>query len=88
MTEIKPLGTKIFAAELKKERKSDSGIILEGVSSIKETAQAKVLAIGEKVEDVKVDDLVYLDWSKTKLVVVDGIQRVIVDREDVMAIIN
>lgn len=85
---ILPLDTKIYAAEVKRERKSEMGIILEGASSIKETAQAKVLAVGGKVEDIKVDDIVYLDWSKTKLVVVDGFQRVLVDREDVMAIVK
>ena len=87
-TVIAPLGTKIYAAEVKKERKTDSGIILEGASSVKETAAAKVLAIGEEVKDLQVGDTVYLDWSKTKMIVVDGTQRVIVDREDVMAIIR
>ena len=86
-TTIQPFGTKIYASEVKKERKTDSGIILEGANSVKETAAAQVLAIGDDVKCVKVGDRVYLDWSKTKLVVVDGAQRVIVDEEDVMAAI-
>lgn len=86
--DVQPLNTKILAAEIKKERKSESGIILENVSSVKETAAAKVLAVGPDVEAIVVGDEVYLDWPKTKLVVVDGAQRVIVDQEDVMAIIR
>lgn len=86
-TTVQPFGKNVFAAEIKKERKSESGIILEGTSSVKETAQAKVLAIGDKVENVKVGDVVYLDWSKTKLVVVDGAHRVIIAEEDITALV-
>ena len=87
-TIIQPLGTKLYVAEVKKERKTDSGIILDGASSTKETAAGHVLAVGDEVKQVKVDDKIYLDWSKTKLVVVDGQQRVILDEEDVLAIIK
>ena len=86
-TEVFPLGTKLLAAEIKKERKSESGIILENVGSIKETAAARVLAVGPEVKTVKVGDEVYLDWAKTKLVVIEGAQRVILDQEDVQAIV-
>lgn len=87
-TQIIPRNTKILAAEIKKERKSESGIILEGVNSVKETAAAQVLAVGPDVNGIAVNDVVYLDWAKTKLVVVDGAQRVIVDEEDVMALVR
>lgn len=87
-TTIQPLGTKLYAAEVKKERKTESGIILDGASSVKETAAAVILAVGDEVTKVKVNDKVYLDWTKTKLVVVDGQQRVVLDEEDVLAIIK
>ena len=86
-TEVFPLGKKILAAEVKKERKSDSGIILEGVNSIKETAPARILAVGPEVKTIRAGDVVYLDWAKTKLVVIDGAQRVIVDEEDITALV-
>ena len=86
-TEVFPLGTKILAAEIKKERKSESGIILENVSSVKETAAARILAVGPNVSLVREGDEVYLDWAKTKLVVIDGSQRVLVDEEDVHALV-
>lgn len=87
-TEVFPLGTKILAAEVKKERKSEMGIILENVSSVKETAAACILAVGPNVEKLKVGDEVYIDWAKTKLIVIDGAQRVILDQEDVMAVVK
>ena len=86
-TEVFPLGKKILAAEVKKERKSEGGLILEGVSSVKETAAARVLAVGPDVKSIKVGDEVYIDWGKTKLVVIEGAQRVLLDEEDVHALV-
>ena len=86
-TEVFPLGKKILAAEVKKERKSEGGLILEGVNSVKETAAAKILAVGPEVKTIRVGDVVYLDWAKTKLVIIDGAQRVIVDEEDITALV-
>lgn len=86
-TEVFPLGTKILAAEVKKERKSEAGIILEGTKSVNETAAAKIIAVGPNVTNTKVGDTVYLDWAKTKLVVIEGAQRVLLDQEDVFAIV-
>ena len=86
-TEVFPLGKMILAAEVKKERRSESGIILEGAGSVKETAAARILAAGPDVTRVRVGDEVYLDWAKTKLVVIDGVQRVLLDQDDVHAIV-
>ena len=58
-TEVFPLGKRILAAEVKKERKSEGGLILEGVSSVKETAAAKILAVGPDVKTIRVGDIVY-----------------------------
>jgi co-chaperonin GroES (HSP10) len=86
-TEVFPLGTKLLAAEVKKERKSEAGIILENTKAANETAAARVLAVGPDVTNIKVGNEVYIDWAKTKLVVIDGAQRVILDQEDVHALI-
>lgn len=85
-TIVQPLGTKVYAAEVKKERRTASGLILDGASSVKETAAALILAVGDEVTTVKVGDKVYIDWAKTKLVVIDGQQRVVLDEEDILAI--
>lgn len=86
-TEVFPLGTKVLAAEVKKERKSEAGIILEGTKSVNETAAAKIIAVGPDVTNVKIGNTVYLDWAKTKLVIIEGAQRVLLDQEDVFAIV-
>lgn len=86
-TEVFPLGTKILAAEVKKERTTESGIFVGDSSSLKETSAARVIAVGPDVKHIKVGDTVYLDWTKTKLVMIDGAQRVIVDQEDIHALV-
>jgi len=86
-TEVFPLNTKLLAAEVKKARKSESGIILEGTKSMNETAAARIIAVGPDVDKLKVGDTVYLDWAKTKLIIVDGAQRVLLDQEDIYGIV-
>lgn len=86
-TEVFPLGTKLLAAEVKKERKTESGIFIGDAKTMNETSAAHVLAVGPDVTDIKVGTKVYLDWTKTKLIIIDGAQRVIVDREDIHALI-
>jgi chaperonin GroES len=83
---MKPLGTKIYIAETKAERKTASGIILEGATSIRETKFATVLEIGDKVENIKVGDSIVLDWSKCYPVKVGDFERAIIDVEHVLAI--
>lgn len=85
--EVFPLGTKILAAEKKKERTTASGIFIGDSTSIKESSPAKILAVGPDVKNLRVGDEVYIDWPKTKLVIIEGAQRVIFDQEDVHAVI-
>ena len=83
---IVPMKDKVLVAETKKDSVTSTGIIIEGRDG--NTASGKVLAIGPDVTDVKVGDTIYLDWSKTSLVKVDGAQRVIVKQEDIFAVLE
>ena len=85
---MKPLGTKVYIAEVKVERKSVGGIILEGANSIRETKFAKVLAIGDEVKKVAVNDTIVLDWSKCYPVKVQDTERAIIDEEHILAVNN
>jgi chaperonin GroES len=85
---IRPLNNKVLVAENAMERKTESGIILDGVSSIQETSQATVLAIGPKVTDVKVGDVVLIEWNKATIVTIDGNQRAMIDAENIMVVLD
>ena len=83
---VKPLHKKVLVAEVKAETKSDSGIILEGANSVRESKRGSVLAVGPEVTTVKVGDTILLDWTKGAVVKVDGAQRVVLDEEHIVAV--
>jgi chaperonin GroES len=85
---VTPLKDKVLIAENKAEHKSESGIILEGATSIRESKTGTVLAIGPDVTEVKVGDKVYLEWNKAQVVKIGDAQRVIIKQEDIVAVVE
>jgi len=85
---IKPLKKKILVAEVKTEQKTDSGIILDQTTSLRESKVGSVLAIGPQVTLVEVGDRILLDWSKAAMVKVGDAQRVMVNEDDVVAVLE
>lgn len=85
---VKPLNKNVLIAQVERETATDSGIILQGSTGSSNTASGKVLAVGPDVVDVKVGDEVYLTWQKAKPVTVSGAQRVMVQEEDIIAVLE
>ena len=83
---VEPLGTKVYIAEVKAEKKTASGIILEGANSIRETKFAEVLAVGYDVKKVRVGQQIILDWSKCYPVKIADIERALIDEEHILGI--
>jgi co-chaperonin GroES (HSP10) len=83
---IEPLGTRVYIAEIKAERKTASGIILEGANSVKETKFAEVLAVGYDVKKVRVGHKVIIDWGKCVPVKIGDVERAMLDEEHILAI--
>ncbi len=81
-----PLGTKVYIGEVKVEKKTASGIILEGASSVRETKFAEVLAVGYDVKKVHVGNRIVLDWSKCYPVKVKVVVRANIYEEHILAI--
>ena len=86
--EIRPMNDRVLVAENKTETVSESGIILEGANSVRESKRATVLAIGPEVTAVKVGDVVLLDWAKASPVKVGDAQRAMIKEEFVIAIVE
>ena len=85
MSIVDPLGKRVYIAEVRAEKKTASGIILEGANSIRETKFAEVLAVGYDVKKVKVGQRIVLDWSKCYPVKVGDSERAIIDEEHILA---
>jgi co-chaperonin GroES (HSP10) len=86
--DIKPMKKKVLIAENKGEVKSEAGIILDDAKSVRESKTGTVLAIGPDVTAVQVGDKVYLEWNKAKIVKIGDAQRVIVEEEDIVAVVE
>lgn len=82
------MNDRILVAENKKENTTTSGIILDGARGVGDTVKATVLAIGPEVKDVKVGDVILLDWAKASPVKVGDAQRAMVKEEFVIAIVG
>ena len=82
---FEPLGKRVYIAEVKTEKKTASGIILEGANSIRETKFAEVLAVGYDVKKVRVGQRIVLDWSKCFPVKIGDIERAVIDEEHILA---
>ena len=85
---VKPLKKKVLVAENKSESKSESGIILEGATSVRESKKATVIAIGPDVTMVEEGDVILLDWTKGTVVKIGDAQRVIIDEENIVAVFD
>jgi co-chaperonin GroES (HSP10) len=83
---IEPLGTKVYIAEVKTERKTASGIILDSATSVRETKFAEVLAVGYDVKKVRVGQKVIVEWGKCMPVKINDIERALIDEENILAI--
>jgi co-chaperonin GroES (HSP10) len=86
--QITPLKNKVLVAENISERKTESGIILDGANSVAMSKTATVLSIGPDVVDVKVGDVIYLEWPKGQMVKIGDAQRVIIEDKYIVAVLE
>ena len=70
---MKPLRDNIIVKRVAHERKTDSGLILQ--SNVGEPDKAEVVAIGPKVDEVAIGDLLLVNWNKA--VKFDGEQYIL-----------
>ena len=85
---VKPMKKKVLIAENKGEVKSAAGLILDDAKSIKDSKTGTVLATGPDVTLVAVGDVVYLEWNKAQVVKIGDAQRVIIDEEFIVAVVD
>ncbi len=84
---LKPLADKIVLEQLKAEEKSAAGIILPSEAQEK-PKQAKVLAVGADVKEIKSGDMVLYKSYGPDEVKIDGTEYLIAKEEDVLAIVE
>ena len=84
---VKPLKDNVLIGEGKKDTVTDSGIILDR-RGLGNTTPGIVVAVGPDVKEVKEGDTVYLDWSKSSPVNIDGVERVMISESEIIAVLE
>lgn len=84
---LQPLADRIVLEQVESEEKTSSGIILPD-SAKEKPEQAKVIAVGPDVKELKTGDMVLYTKYGPNEVKVDGKEYLVVKEEDVMAIIK
>jgi len=84
---VQPLKDRVLVAENKNENTTESGIVLQG-AGFDQSKTGTVLAIGPDVTDVKVGDVIYLEWNKAAVVKIGDAQRVIIKQENIVAVLD
>jgi len=84
---LRPIGDKIVVKLIKRNLKTQSGIILAS-NDPAEAQKGRVLAIGNTVKDVRVGDAILPNWQTAQQTKVDDEEVYIVTEENVVMIFD
>lgn len=84
---MKVLHNNVLVTNAEVEEKTAGGIILSGDISTG-NKPAVVIAVGDAVEDIKPKNKVFLDWSKSMPVEIDGLKCAVIDEFDIKLIVE
>jgi chaperonin GroES len=84
---IHPLEDRVVLEQLEQEEQTKSGIILPD-SAQEKPKEAKVMAVGKDVKEVKVGDVVLYKSYGPDDVKVDGKDYMIAKEEDILAVVK
>ncbi len=83
-----PLGNRVLVQIPEEKTQTQSGIFLPDSSTKEAPTQAKVIAVGELVEAINIEDtVVYAKYSGTNLDL-DGIEYLILEDKDILGLIK
>jgi len=80
---IKPLKKNVLVVRLKKTSTTQSGIILQSDHD-GNVDQAQVIATGNEVTMVQVNDKVFIDWNKAAPVSIDNVPQYVISEDHVV----
>jgi len=85
---FQPLGNRVLVQVPQEKTKTDSGIFLPDSSAKEAPTQAKVIAVGEEVKTINIDDtVVYAKYAGTTLDL-DGSEYLILEDKEVLGLIK
>jgi co-chaperonin GroES (HSP10) len=84
---LQPLRNKIILKLIEKEKVTESGIVLAAADR-DEANKGFVVAIGEDVEGININDTVLADWNKAKKTRYEDQDYYIIHQNDIVAIFD
>jgi chaperonin GroES len=86
---FKPLGDRVLVKVQEPETTTASGIIIPDNASKEKPTQAKVIAIGNDVEHVNIDDMIiYSKFARTAPVVLDSVEYLVMEVSEILGVIK
>lgn len=82
---MKVIGKNLLVKEIVEDLKTKSGLILGDGNEIK-FHKGRVVAIGEEIDKVNVDDVVWFDRHRTYPIIYEGVEYLVFDYYNVVII--
>ena len=80
---IKPLKKNVLIVRLKKTTTTQAGIILQSDHD-GNVDEAKVIATGPEVTEVRTGDRIFIDWNKAAPVSIDHIPHYVISEDNIV----
>jgi co-chaperonin GroES (HSP10) len=83
---IKPIRNNVVIEKLETSNVTNSGIVIAG--SLHEADRAMVISIGPEVIDVKVGDVLLVNWKESKVATFGGEEIFVISEEHIIAVLD
>jgi co-chaperonin GroES (HSP10) len=85
---MKPISKYILLNHIEEELKTESGILLSGDEAQKRRYhKGKVVSVGEEVNAITKDDVVYYDHRGAHTLIIEGIKITVIQERDVVIVL-
>jgi len=89
MKNIKAINDIVVAEELiKREETTAGGLIVPQTVKVEPQKYGKVLSIGEKVDNIKVGDIIVFHQSAGQAVIIEGTIQRVLKKDEIYGILN
>lgn len=89
MKKIQAINNHVVVEELiRSESKTAAGIIIPETIKVEPQKYGKVLSVGEKVENIRVDDIIVFHPSGGQAVIIEGVIQRILKNDEIYGVLS
>jgi len=84
-----PLGDRVLVKVQETQTQTASGIFIPDNASKEKPTQAKIIAIGKDVKDVKIgDEVIYTKFARTATITLDSTEYLVMEVAEILGVLN